>query len=85
MPFAERAIALLNLKKQTLLPKKEVDDKRFENDHAKDISFYLKNFQQRIHVEPAYPKGHAEHCRHDDEDQQKCEPHGEGDAQEHAD
>lgn len=50
-----------------------------------DHDTHLKYFQQRIHVESPYTKGHAEHRRHDDEDQQQREPHSEGDAQEHAD
>lgn len=50
-----------------------------------DHEAHLKYFQQWIHVEPPDAKGHTEHRRHDNKDQQKCEPDGEGDAKEHAD
>lgn len=53
--------------------------------HFRHDNAHLEYFQQCVHVEPANAKGHAKHRRHDDEDQQECEPHGEGDAQEHAD
>lgn len=48
------------------------------------LSTHLKHLEQGVHVKPPDAEGQAEYSRHDDEHQQQSEPHGEGDAQQHA-